>query len=141
MTEYGVYKKMQDIFDRLGAKVVVDSAFNMQKRCYIIKSSQFNLIGDHHGVSLNCAATSLRQLSEHGIQMIQVQFPRIKDNLILEEFGERKVILSLMVLLYNYQASRIGINEILNSFMHKKDKDHYCYGGYSIPEDTNKTWL
>ena len=38
------------------------------------------------------AATSVRQLSEeHGMRMIQSQFPRLKDPMLFEEFGEQKV--------------------------------------------------
>lgn len=48
--------------------------------------------------------------------MIQGQFPRLKDPLLYEEFGERKMILNVMVLLYNFQTTRVGINDILNSF-------------------------
>ena len=36
-----------------------------------------------------------------------------------EELGERKVILKLMVLLYNYQTSQLGINQIMSSFCEK----------------------
>ena len=65
--------------------------------------------------------------------MIQGQFPRMKDNLQLEEFGERKVILQLMVLLYNYQASKVGINQILNTFMSKTEG----FYSYAITADAN----
>ena len=68
-------------------------------------------------VRVNNEATSVRQLSEHGMQMIQGQFPRLKDNLQYEVFGERKIILYLMVLLYNFQTEKVGINQILNTFM------------------------
>ncbi len=56
-------------------------------------------------------ATSMRQLSEWGMRMIQAQFPRLKDPLSLEEQGERKVILQLMMKLYNFQVSRVEILE------------------------------
>eukprot|EP00536_Pseudo-nitzschia_multiseries_P018417 jgi/Psemu1/55504/gm1.55504_g len=61
------------------------------------------------------------KLSEWGMRMIQGQFPRLKDRLLLEDFGDRKVILNVMMLLYNYQTSTIGHNQILNVFMHKKN--------------------
>jgi hypothetical protein len=57
------------------------------------------------------------------MRMIQGQFPRMKDKMGFEEFGERKVIQHLMILLYNYQTSTIGINTILNSYMRKLPKD------------------
>ena len=55
--------------------------------------------------------------------------------MILEEFGERKVILNLMVLLYNYQTNTTGINHILNSFM-SKTKGFHSYQ-YNITDTAN----
>ena len=74
-------------------------------------------MGAGRGVQVNRAATSVRQLSEHGMRMIQGQFPRLKDRMEFEQYGDRKIILNLMVLLYNYTSSTIGINQIKNSFM------------------------
>ena len=51
------------------------------------------------------------------MRQLQGQFPRMKDPLPLEEFGERRIIINIMVVLYNYQASKVRINQILNSFM------------------------
>ena len=121
--DYGVYQKLERIYDRYQAKIVVDSAFSLQAKDYLLKSGQqdpqpLNSTREEEfrAVTLNRQATSLRQLSEHGMRMIQGQFPRLKDNFQLEEFGERKVVLHLMVLLYNYQASKVGINQILKRF-------------------------
>ena len=48
------------------------------------------------------------------------QFPRLKDPLQLEDFGERKVVvITLMILLHNYQTSKVAMNQILNTFMSK----------------------
>ena len=60
------------------------------------------------------------------MRMIQGQFPRLKDRMRFEEFGERKVILKLMVLLYNYQTGQVGINHIKNSYM-SNTKGFYSY--------------
>ena len=118
MADYGIYEKMGRLFKDFKVKVVVDSAFNLKDVNCLIKSSQKDPMDKGaHGVRLNRAATSVRQLSEHGMRMIQGQFPRLKDPLTYEEFGERKVILNLMVVLYNFQTSTVGINHILNSFM------------------------
>ena len=96
---------------------------------------------EKRAVASNNQATSLRQLSEHGMRMIQGQFPRLKDNLQLEEFGERKVVLHLLVLLYNYQTSKVGMNQILNSFMSKtKGFESYAYAYYH-PADGTETEL
>ena len=43
MADYGVYDKIEMIYDKFGAKVVVDSAFKISRsKEYIIKSSQEN---------------------------------------------------------------------------------------------------
>ena len=112
MAEYGVYTKMEDVYNNHGGKIVVDSAFNLQAKPFLIKSSQLDPVRDPEGILLNQQATSVRQLSEHGMRMIQGQFPRLKDRMPLEEFGERRVIMHLMVLLYNYQTGEVGINHI-----------------------------
>ena len=54
--------------------------------------------------------------------MILGQFPRLKDRIRLEDQGERKILLNTAILLYNYQASTVGINQILNVFMPKEEQ-------------------
>jgi len=137
ISEYGVYDKMESVYDRCGAKVVVDSAFHVSGNEFLIQGAQQDPLGDgKSGVSLNRAATSVRQLSEWGMRMIQGQFPRLKDRMSYEEFGERKVIQSLMVLLYNYQTSTMGMNEILNSFM-SRTKGFYGYKDVELTATAN----
>ena len=134
MADYGVYSKMKAVYDHHKGKVLCDSAFRLASAPYIIKScQQENPALGQRGVLLNRQATSVRQFAEHGMRMIQGQFPRLKDPLLLEEFGERKVVLSLMILLYNYQTSRVGINQILNTFM-TKTKGFQSYHGESEEE-------
>ena len=116
MAAYGVYSKMEALYNQYKVKVVVDSAFRLADADYMIRSSQEDPTSIE-GLVLNRAAISVRQLSEWGMRMIQGQFPRMKDSIVFEEAGERKVILNLMVLLYSFQTSAIGMNEILNSFM------------------------
>lgn len=124
--DHGVYAKMEKVFDDHGAIVVVDSAFNMQNKDYLVKSSQQDPTNAAELLT-NRDATSIRQLSEWGMRMLQAQFPRMKDRIAYEEKGERRVILNLMVLLYNFQCSRIGHNQIFTTFMN--DEDNY-YGNY-----------
>ena len=113
--------RMEDVYNVHGGRVVVDSAFKLKEKDYLIKSSQQDP-DNANGIVLNRQATSLRQLSEWGMRMIQGQFPRLKDRMGLEDFGERKVILHLLVLLYNYyQATTVGINSILNTCMSKTE--------------------
>ena len=130
---------MEQLHKDHGVKVVVDSAFNLSGKPYLIQSSQDDPANaGARGVLMNRAATSVRQLSEHGMRMMQGQFPWLKDPMILEEFGERRVILSLMVLLYNYQTNTTGINHILNSFM-SKTKGFHSYR-YNITDTANNVF-
>ena len=103
---------------------MVDSAFKLTQSDHLIQSAQGDPClsnvthGEHcRAIALNSQATSLRQLSEHGMRMIQGQFPRLKDNMQHEEAGERKIIMHLMILLHNCQTAKVGINQILSSFM------------------------
>ena len=59
----------------------------------------------------------MRQSAEWGMRAIQSSFPRLKDRLIFEEYGERKIILKSMILLYNLRARLVGINQIKNTYM------------------------
>ena len=136
IADYGIYDKLAALYDLFKAKIVVDSAFKLATKPYLIRSDQIDPT-NVHGVALNRAATSVRQLSEHGMRMIQAQFPRLTDPFRYEEHGERKVIMQLMVFLYNFQASRVGINEILNSYMGKKDG---YYDGHDITPDANNVF-
>ena len=129
------------------AEVVVDSAFKLRKHPFLIKSSQVvpklpegsTCKEEQRACVVNDQAASVRQLSEHGMRMIQGQFPRLKDNLICEEFGERRIVLHLMVLLYNYQTSKVGINQILNTFM-SRTRGFKNYG-FTYKNDATKLQL
>ena len=67
-------------------KVVVDSAFESRKNNFLIMSSQDDpqlLAGatpreEARAIVVSNRATSVRQLSEHGMQMIQGEFPWLK---------------------------------------------------------------
>jgi hypothetical protein len=121
MAEYGVYDKMEMVYEQTRGTVVVDSAFRLRKSKdapYLLKSSQMPAIdATAKEIVLNGALTAARQCSEHGMRMISGQFPRLKDRLPLGDFQDRRIILQLMVLLYNYQTYNVGINHIMNSYM------------------------
>ena len=119
--DYGVYQGMKEVYEIHVGKVVVYSTFNLKNYCdhYLINiSQQYPRRLDLY--YKNNEAISVRQLLERGMRMIQAQFPRLKDKLSYEEAGERRIILNLMVLIYNFQCSTIGHNEILNSYMNDK---------------------
>ena len=92
MSDYGVYKGMENVFNRAGTKVVVDSAFNISNRNFTIKSSHQGPF-DSDDLLINRAGTSERQLSEWDMRMIGDSFPRLKDQLMYEEKNDRMVIL------------------------------------------------
>ena len=81
MADYGVYEAMEKVFIATGGKVVVDSAFKIGTKEYLIKSLQEDPL-DERLLLINRQATSIRQLSEWGMQMIEGSFPRLKDPLL-----------------------------------------------------------
>jgi hypothetical protein len=118
----GVYDKIEEVFEATGGKVVIDSAFALGQRGYFIKSAQLDPLNAQELLK-NRDATSVRQLSEWGMRQIQAKFPRLKDDMPYEEQGERKITLNLMVLLYNFQTARVGMNQILNTYMLEHSPD------------------
>ena len=132
MADYGMYNTIDGVYQRTGAKVVVDSAFSLIDDSCIIKSRQ---IAPENAEDLlaHKDATSIRQLSEWGMRMIQAQFPRLKDPIRLESNGDRKIIVRLMMALYNFQTYHIGHNTILNSYMVRKQSGvNEFYYGYDM---------
>ena len=110
----------------------MDSAFKMANAAYLVKSQQADPL-ERDLLRLNRQATSVRQLSEWGMRMVQGQFPRLKDALLYKEKGDRQVILSLMVHLYNFHCSSVGINTIQNSYCDKTNS----FGNGCIDDDAN----
>ena len=69
------------------------------------------------------------------MRIIQGKFPRIKDPISYEERGERKVILRLLVNLYYFQTSQVGISQIINSFLEKDNTTFFRYDGLIATAD------
>ncbi len=118
VADYGdVYEKLKFVFDRDGAKCIVDSAFGNVTRDFLIKSSQELIhIENHRERNIARNATSMRKSAELGMQAFQSSLPRIKDRMKFETHGERKVTLTMMILLYNLQAQTVGINQLLSFY-------------------------
>jgi hypothetical protein len=113
-----VYSKLGRVFERHGARCLVDSAFCQVQHPFLLKSSQEDSASsDAHHHLVSAQATSARQAAEWGMRAFQSSFPRIKDRLIYEEGGERVCILKSMILLYNFRARQVGINQIANTYM------------------------
>jgi hypothetical protein len=91
---------------------------------YLLKSSQQTLIGEGEteeeiltSIRVKRAATSMRQAAEWGMRALQSSFPRLLDRLVYEERGERRITMKMMILLYNFRARLVGINQIKNVYM------------------------
>jgi DDE superfamily endonuclease len=123
-----IYNQIDEVYHRMGgrAKVVVDSAFASEERLSLIKSFQNN-IGRNGALrqnrQVNNEATAVRQLSEWGMRGFQSSFPRLKEKIKYEERGERKIMLNLMVLLYNFRVSKVGQNQIRSVYMPQLDQN------------------
>ncbi len=115
----GIYDKIDATYAATGGRVVVDSAFAKQETTSLVKSFQTNV--DNQGVArqlpgVNRDATSVRQLSEWGMRGLQGAFPRLKDRIPWEENGERKLLIQLVIYLYNYRAEKVGFNQIKSTY-------------------------
>ena len=132
IADYGAYSQFKKVYRLYGVKVVVDSAFQFGIQNWSNQSSQIDPV-DAEELILNREAMSLRQLSEWGMRMIQVAFPRLKEALPSEDGGEREIIIQLMIRLHNFAAENMGLNQIFNSFINTKDK----FYSYMIEPDYN----
>jgi hypothetical protein len=64
-----------------------------------------------------------------GLRAIQSAFPRLKDKIKHETNGERKIMLKLVPLLYNFRLELIGLNQIKNVYALHLSKDaNYIIG-------------
>lgn len=122
----GLYTKLEDVYQTHGLKFVIDSAFSSANVEYLIKSSQDFMVADDgledyndviDDIAVKRAATSMRQSAEWGMRGVQASFPRLKDTLPYEEYGERKMIVTCLMLLYNCRARLVGINQIRNVYL------------------------
>ena len=133
VAEWGsIYKKLGDVFNKYGAHCTVDSAFAQTRYHFLIKSSQ-DLPATIEQIRINNEATSMRQSAEWGMRAFQSSFPRIKDRIFFERGRqtERRLILKLLVRLFNYRAREVGINQILNTYMpHLKIEGNIFAKGY-----------
>eukprot|EP00536_Pseudo-nitzschia_multiseries_P013007 jgi/Psemu1/33833/gm1.33833_g len=133
-----VFDKAEELFFKYHVMVCVNSAFSVytgRHHC-LVQSLQIGDLDTPEALLFNQEATAVCRLSEWGMQMIQGQFLHLKAKLILEKFGDQKIIMNLVILLYNYQTSILGHNQILNVFMHQTE-GYFSYVNKqteSIPE-------
>jgi DDE superfamily endonuclease len=119
-----IYTKLRQTYEATGGKCVMDSAFAARGNDFIIKSVQ-----NHHHANGSCEyarlreATAVRQAAEWGMRALQGSFPRLKVPLRYEEFSERLLILQLVVLMFNWRANTVGINQIRTVFVDSWEHD------------------
>ena len=102
--------------EKYGVQCVMDSAFCTCNRQSCIKSVPRDRVTQVASSSEEIAvldqALSLRQSAEWGMRALQGSMPRLKARWVYEERDERRVSLLMMVLLYNYQANNMDLNQI-----------------------------
>ena len=59
----------------------------------------------------------MRQTVEWGMHAFRSSFPRICDKIRYEENGRRYEFILLLLLVYNYRANKVGINQIKTTYM------------------------
>ena len=99
VTKYWAVPEIQVLYETNGGKCVMDSAFCARGNDFVW------------------------QAAEWGMRALQGSFPRLKCRMVYEERGERQLILESIVLLYNWRANTVGINQIRTTFMPYLDKD------------------
>jgi hypothetical protein len=128
----GIHDKLERVYEETGLKLVIDSAFASGIYEFLIKSSQDDLTADDQfldvaeqvrNIAVKRAATSMRQSVEWGMRAIQSSFPRLKDTIVYEEYGERRIIFNCLFHLYNLRARLVGINQIANVYLPALDHD------------------
>ena len=108
---YGnIHNKLETVFNSCGGRCVVDLAFAHNNYPFLIKSEKSSVEMTLDEMDLASEATSMRQSAEWGIRAFQASFPRVKDCIEFEEVGQQKLMIKLMILLYNLRARRVGIN-------------------------------
>jgi hypothetical protein len=118
LVDYGnIYKKLEALLDETGGKVVVVLVFCLANNNYIIKAGQKVPLGNLQVVVRAHGTTSIHQSSEWGMRQFQAHFPRMKDEFHLETQGERRIILLLVVYLFNYRMNLVGCNQVRSTFM------------------------
>jgi DDE superfamily endonuclease len=69
------------------------------------------------------SATKLRQLAEWGMKAFKSSIPRLHDRIRFETRGERRFILTLAVLLYNFRVHHVGQNQIKTVFIEALNRE------------------
>ena len=118
-----IYEKLNTVYSETGGCCTVDSAFAKNDYPFLIKSKNPTVDMTPNEIMIAREATSMRQSAEWGMRAFQASFPRVKDRIPFENKGQRKLMVKMMLLLYNLRARRVGINQILNVYMSSLTQD------------------
>lgn len=133
--KWGVYEKLQELYDLTGLKCIMDSAFSAGQYEFILKSAQtataFHTASDHRQARIYLAATSMRQAAEWGMRALQGSMPRLTDTFPYEDgFGERGETLVMCTYLYNLRCKYVGLNQLRNTFVPNWSRDAMDFINY-----------
>eukprot|EP00536_Pseudo-nitzschia_multiseries_P016166 jgi/Psemu1/45146/gm1.45146_g len=124
--DYGLYEKMEFMYELYKAKVVssqydpMTAPVEIPEGTPIKEARAMKQQAICNPITVNRQATNVRQMSEWGMRQIQ-------------ETGDRRIILKFVVLLYNFQTAKVGINTILNTYM-SQTEGFFSYG--LVPTET-----
>jgi DDE superfamily endonuclease len=115
----GIYEKLDAMYAEDRSRIVGDSAFAGNARRSIIKSAA---TGRDRGSGIKPdtligQATSMRQSAEWGMYALQGSFPRLRDKIVWEDRGERRISILVIMLIYNFRAMTVGQNQLQSVFM------------------------
>jgi hypothetical protein len=123
-----IYEKLLMINTTTGGRVTADSAFSKTSYPFLIESGTIPSEVAHGALIaelINKQATSMRQSAEWGMRALRSSFPCLKERLIYVEYGERRIIMKLYILLYNLRARKVGINQIRNVYLTALETNAY----------------
>lgn len=126
IAEWGdVYAKLETVYSSEAKGIcTAPSAFSTKRYPFLIRSRRVDPINSApEDLELNRQATSMRQDAEWGMMSIHSSFPRLKDRLANDEIGEKKIIMKMILLLNNFRARRIGIDQIKNVYIPRLNLD------------------
>ena len=119
LASYGtrsIYSKLDEWYEKYGVYCVMDSAFCTWNRESCIKSVPRDRVTQvatsKEDTHILDEALSLWQSAEWGMRALQGSMLRLKARWVYEERDERRVSLLMMVLLFNYRANNMDLNQI-----------------------------
>jgi hypothetical protein len=112
-----IYNKLEEVNNMSGGKCTVDSAFTRNNYPFLIKSCKPLLDVSINDMEVAKDANSMRQSAEWGMHAFQALFPSIKDSITLEYRGQCKLMMKLIIHLYNLHTRKVDNNQILNVYI------------------------